>query len=262
MIIHFDKYQGTGNDFILIDDRVNALHPEHDQIARICSRRFGVGADGLILLRNNPSYDFEMVYYNSDGRLSTMCGNGGRCIVSFAKRLGILRDHYHFLAADGPHEAWFTATAPDMVKLRMKDVSSIEKSDEGWLLDTGSPHLVLQVDNLDSLDVKKRGYEIRNKDRFRSDGVNVNFAQSTIKGLFLRTYERGVEDETLSCGTGVTATALVALAEGWLAGEPSSVQVDCPGGLLTVHAKRTGALFTDVWLEGPAEFVFSGEYIF
>lgn len=260
MNIRFCKYQGTGNDFIMIDDRTNALRLEQEQIARLCSRRFGVGADGLILLRDNPSFDFEMVYYNSDGRLSTMCGNGGRCIVSFAKRLGIVRNHYQFLAADGPHEAWFTATCPDMVKLRMKDVSSIEKSDDGWLLDTGSPHLVLQVDNLDTLDVKKRGNEIRNKDRFRADGVNVNFAQSTIKGLFLRTYERGVEDETLSCGTGVTATALVALSEGWLPGEPSSVQLDCPGGLLTVHAKRTDKLFTDVCLEGPAEFVFSGEY--
>lgn len=255
----FYKYQGTGNDFVLFDDRSNSLQLTAAQIVSLCDRRFGIGADGVILLRSLPDFDFEMVYYNADGGISSMCGNGGRCIVSFAKSLGIISQSARFLAADGEHEAVFISNDPDIVKLKMKDVSKIENSQNGFLLDTGSPHFVVQVNELVNLDVKQTGAEIRYSARFQKDGVNINFILIDADEINVRTYERGVEDETLSCGTGVTASALVARFAGLLSEDKSPVIVNCPGGKLKVHASKKDLSFSNIWLEGPAVFVFKGE---
>ena len=259
MTIDFYKYEGTGNDFILIDDRRASLDLNTSQVAKICDRRFGIGADGLILLRNKKGFDFEMLYYNSDGNISSMCGNGGRCIVSFARKLGIVKNKAVFWAVDGRHEAEFISTDPDIVKLKMGNVSSIEKKASGWFLDTGSPHLVIEVKDLNSIDVQQKGRSIREGVDFKENGVNVNFSESTLGGISVRTYERGVEDETLSCGTGVTATALVAMANKWKGTETMPVKVSTPGGILFVHAVQLQNSFEDVWLEGPGTFVFKGE---
>lgn len=258
MTINFCKYEGTGNDFVLIDDRLNALQLSSSQIEKICNRRFGIGADGLILLRNKEGFDFEMVYYNSDGKLSSMCGNGGRCIVSFANKLGILENKAVFWAADGKHEAVLLSINPDVIKLKMNDVSSIEKTSAGWFLDTGSPHLVVEVNKLDSFNVQEEGRAIRNSKDFIQQGVNVNFLENSGKGISVRTYERGVEDETLSCGTGVTATALVAIQNRHWNQDEMPVKVFTPGGVLFVHALGSKNGFTDIWLEGPGTFVYQG----
>lgn len=258
MMAEFYKFQGTGNDFILFDDRAQSVELSVSQIRFLCDRRFGIGADGVILLRSRSGYDFEMVYYNADGNLSSMCGNGGRCIVSFARLLGIVKDKARFLAADGIHDAEFSKLGSDIVKLKMKDVKEISETDGGWLLDTGSPHLVLAVSDLQLLDVKSEGRSIRNGDKFKTEGVNVNFVEAKPKGLFVRTYERGVEDETLSCGTGVTACALVAIQNNWTENGINESKIFTPGGQLVVHASRLDSGFTDIWLEGPATFVFRG----
>ena len=259
MKFEFYKYQGTGNDFILFDDRSGVTLLSAKDISKLCDRRFGIGADGVILLRSKSGYDFEMVYYNADGNLSSMCGNGGRCIVSFAKSLSLIKSNATFWAADGKHLAEFISTNPDVVKLKMKDVETIQRTEDGWLLDTGSPHLIVQVKDLKSVDVKESGSTIRNSPQFKVAGVNVNFVESSEKGLSVRTYERGVEDETLSCGTGVTATALVALENAWVSKDDSNTLVFTPGGVLKVHALRTELGYSEIWLEGPVSFVFRGE---
>ena len=171
----FYKYQGTGNDFIIFDDRENNFHLDSDKIEKLCDRRFGVGADGVILLRSIENYDFEMVYFNADGNLSSMCGNGGRCISALAKSLGIVKEEVNFLAIDGAHIAKFTGSNPDMVKLKMKDVDLIEKVKDGWLLNTGSPHLVSLEKDINLIDVREMGSKIRYSKDFISEGVNVNF---------------------------------------------------------------------------------------
>ncbi len=259
MRLDFYKYQGTGNDFILIDDRPNVLKLSTEQIAKICDRRFGIGADGLILLRKKEGFDFEMIYYNADGNLSSMCGNGGRCIVSFAHKLGIVKSKVVFLAVDGKHEAEILSIDPDVIKLKMNDVPIIEKRTSGWFLDTGSPHLVVEVKELGSLDVQQEGRAIRNSKDFIQQGVNVNFLENSDTGISVRTYERGVEDETLSCGTGVTATALVALMNNWCNPSEMPVKVFTPGGILFVHAVESKNGYTDIWLEGPGTFVYQGK---
>ncbi len=259
MILDFYKYEGTGNDFVLIDDRIGSVNMNAKQVAKICDRRFGIGADGVILLRNKIGYDFEMIYYNSDGNLSSMCGNGGRCIMSFARKLGIVKDKAIFWAADGRHEAELISADPDIIKLKMNDVSVIEEKASGWFLDTGSPHLVMQVSELTSMDVRQQGRSIRNGMDFKEQGVNVNFSEISGDGLSVRTYERGVEDETLSCGTGVTATALVAMLNNWKGATEVPVKVSTPGGVLFVHAVQKKNSFENIWLEGPGTFVFKGE---
>jgi diaminopimelate epimerase len=257
MTLSFDKYQGSGNDFILIDNR-DAIFDKSDVklVARLCDRRFGIGADGLMLLEHKTQADFEMIYYNSDGRLSSMCGNGGRCIMDFAKNLGVIRDQAVFLAADGLHEAHFKDS---LVRLKMSDVKNIEAGEGFFFLDTGSPHLVKFVTELSAYDVFHEGRSIRNSPRFLSQGTNVNFAQSESDALFVRTYERGVEDETLACGTGVTAAALVAALKGVNSGT-GQMNIRTPGGLLKVYYEQTGDnSFRNIWLEGPATKVFHGE---
>jgi diaminopimelate epimerase len=257
MKLPFSKYQGTGNDFVLIDDRDQQFDlNNHALIKHLCDRRFGVGADGLMLLRTREGYDFEMIYYNADGRPSSMCGNGGRCISRFASDIGLVKkDQLHFLAVDGPHEAVLSA---DRVKLKMQDVNNVEIGEDYFWLDTGSPHYVKFVLHLDQLDVVKEGRSIRYNERFSGEGTNVNFVQVWPGSIRVRTYERGVEDETLSCGTGVTASALAAALKG-VASSKAHCEVKTRGGELNVYFSRgEGNAFSDIWLEGPAVAVYSG----
>ncbi len=257
--IPFHKYEGTGNDFVLIDQRQQRYLTRQDTavIERICHRRFGIGADGLILLQLIEGYDFEMVYFNSDGRESTMCGNGGRCIAAFANSLGVASGHCRFLAIDGPHEANIDG---DWVELKMSDVNAVESGDGCFILNTGSPHYVVFVEDLSDMNIVESGQVIRYADRFRKEGINVNFVEKTAEGIEVATYERGVEDETLSCGTGVTAAALsFSLANPDL--KSNEVAIATKGGNLKVRfeKKETGG-FEDIWLCGPAKQVFEGEY--
>ena len=263
-MLTFYKYQGTGNDFIMIDNRDKKFSPNLSAIKKLCDRRFGIGADGLILLENAKGYDFSMVYFNSDGAESSMCGNGGRCITAFAAFLGIIKNNAKFIAIDGGHEAKILENAlpagrQGIVSLKMKDVSAIEKSGNDFILDTGSPHFVRFVDKVSDVDVFNEGRKIRQSERFVKKGINVNFVELKDGVLNVRTYERGVEDETLSCGTGVTASAL-AVALAGLANGKDECKIVVPGGNLKVKYKiQEVNSFTDVWLEGPAAFVFKGE---
>jgi diaminopimelate epimerase len=258
MKLNFYKYQGTGNDFLMIDGRSVPVNLSKQNIAFLCDRRFGVGADGLIILNNRAGYDFEMVYFNSDGGISSMCGNGGRCIVAFARQLGIVKDKARFLAADGDHEANVISASPLIVKLKMADVHLVEEISDALFLNTGSPHYVRIVKDCASINVVEEGKKVRYSERFRQEGTNVNFVEAVEDGFFVRTYERGVEDETLSCGTGVTASAL-ALAFKGISGQVAGIcNIRTPGGQLVVHYKFTGKGFSDVWLEGPAMLVFEG----
>lgn len=255
MNIPFYKYQGTGNDFVLIDNRNNLFDRERrDLVASICHRRFGIGADGFILLQNKEGYDFEMVYYNADGNESTMCGNGGRCIVQFAYDLGVIGSQTRFLAVDGPHDA---QVSDGLVHLHMIDVRPMaEKGTNAYFLNTGSPHYVEHVQNIEQFPVVDSGKKIRYSDAFQPGGTNVNFMQEVDGALFVRTYERGVEDETYSCGTGVTAAAIAAS----VLGKTSPVSVKTLGGDLRVsYTKNTDGSYSDVYLIGPAVKVFQGE---
>lgn len=254
MEMDFLKYQGAGNDFIMMDNRVEAF-PKDDVslIAKMCDRRFGIGADGLILLENEDGFDFRMVYFNADGRESSMCGNGGRCIAAFAKYLGVINKEASFLAIDGPHVA--TIVADGMVRLGMQDVHDVEILEEGhYLLDTGSPHYVIVLDTMPN-DIVALAKEIRFNKRFQAEGVNVNFIVLNDEGLQIRTYERGVEDETLACGTGSVAAAIVASRYNSL----DKYKISTQGGDLYVDFK---ASFQKVFLEGPATFVYSGTWSF
>lgn len=252
----FFKYQGTGNDFVMVDNRTNVFPKNNTKlISRICDRRFGIGADGLILLENDSNADFRMVYYNSDGNESTMCGNGGRCIVAFAKMLGITDDEATFTAIDGLHHA---TVDKGIVSLQMKDVNMITVYENYVFLDTGSPHHVEIVDDLPDFDVKQVGASIRYSGLYGDKGSNVNFvSQAGTDKFSVRTYERGVEDETLSCGTGVTAVAIAMKVLGKAGAE--TVTLVTPGGELTVSFLQNGKQFTNIFLTGPADFVFKGE---
>ncbi len=255
MQISFYKYQGTGNDFVLIDNRSRQLSLSTDQVRFLCDRRFGIGADGLMLLETEPGVDFKMVYYNSDGRESSMCGNGGRCITAFAKHLGLIGDSARFLAVDGIHEAHVSG---DQVSLKMQDVKDVETGDNYFFLNTGSPHYVTQVQGIESFDVVGEGKKVRYNNRFAAEGTNVNFIERRDNALFVRTYERGVEDETYSCGTGVTAAALVAALRG-LSDTRNNCFIETKGGLLEVTFEKVlEKNFYNIWLKGPALLVFQG----
>lgn len=260
MEITFYKYQGTGNDFVLIDNRTLALPRNNTKLYRqICNRRFGIGADGFIMVQNKEGYDFEMVYFNSDGNESSMCGNGGRCITMFAKQLGIIENKAHFLAIDGDHDA--TIDNNGWVSLKMKNVDEIETIENDFFLDTGSPHYVRFIDgDVAQTPLIEDAKTIRYNNRFAAEGTNVNMVEKANGVLNVRTYERGVEDETFSCGTGVTAVALAAFAnqpEGKNIVQPIST----PGGKLQVTFDKTGTgTFENIWLQGPATFVFKGTY--
>lgn len=253
MPLSFYKYQGTGNDFVMVDNRKLTFPAEDEQmIKHLCDRRTGIGADGLILLQDHDEYDFEMVYFNADGRLGSMCGNGARCTVRFAKQLGVIEDVAYFLAADGEHQATIER---EQIQLKMGDVTGVERIEQDFYLNTGSPHYVRFVDNVRDLDVYAEGRAVRYNDRFEAKGTNVNFVERLSEDtIYVRTYERGVEDETLSCGTGVTACALVA----GMRGMESPVRVKTPGGNLQVSFEQHGDSFRYVYLTGPAKLVFTG----
>ena len=253
MELSFYKYQGTGNDFIMIDNRNEFFNSSDNQlVARLCDRRFGIGADGLILLENDPDVDFKMVYFNSDGNTSSMCGNGGRCIVKFAFDLGVIADKTSFIAIDGLHDAYIEN---NLVHLKMINIDQIERNEEFFFMNTGSPHYVEFVNELDSFPVYAEGFKIRNNDRFKKEGTNVNFVQCISPDTIgVRTYERGVEDETWSCGTGVTASAIAASFKGY----NSPVNVKTKGGDLLITFSAKNNMYEDVFLCGPAERVFEG----
>lgn len=256
MTLHFYKYQGTGNDFIVADNRKNELSLTTEQINNLCDRRFGIGADGLMLLNQIAGFDFEMKYYNADGKPGTMCGNGGRCMTKFAYHLGIHRELYRFLASDGVHEAEIDIDG--IVSVRMKDVNTFRKFHTDFIVDTGSPHYIKMTTNVMDLDVFKKGSEIRHSKEFEEEGINVNFVEQAeeVDKIIVRTYERGVEDETLSCGTGVTAAALVCYhnENGF-----NEVEVTTLGGKLSVEFDKTDEYkFENIWLCGPAEKIFEG----
>lgn len=254
MSISFYKYQGTGNDFIMIDNRSGNFPKNNTKlVAQMCDRKFGIGADGLILLEEHKMADFTMVYYNADGNMSTMCGNGGRCIVQFAHGLGIVSTEANFEAVDGMHQALIYE---ESVSLKMNSVENIAINDTYTFLDTGSPHHVQLVENLKDFTVFNDGRAIRN-DLYGKVGANVNFVEQLESDIFsVRTYERGVEDETLSCGTGVTAVALAMHANGKT--KSNEVQLQTPGGLLNVTFRKVENGYNDIWLKGPAIEVFKG----
>jgi diaminopimelate epimerase len=257
MKIEFFKYHGTGNDFIILDNRDGQYSGlTQKQVKHICDRHFGIGADGLMLLNVKAGFDFEMIYYNADGNESSMCGNGGRCLVKFAYDQGHVKSTYHFIATDGTHDAEIDMEG--LIRLRMQDVTAVDEHSSYTLLNTGSPHFVKFTANLDEVDVEQTGREIRYSKAFAKEGVNVNFVETLNEdSIYVRTYERGVENETLSCGTGVTAAALMSAhnENGF-----NRVEVKTPGGHLSVeYIKTDDQHFENIWLCGPAEFVFKGE---
>ena len=259
-MLPFIKYQGTGNDFVMIDQRESKFlsRTDHERIARLCDRRFGVGADGLILLENHVDYAFEMVYFNADGYQSSMCGNGGRCIAHYAHALGVPGAHYRFLAIDGPHEA--KVGEGNWVELKMSDVRELSSDNGQYILDTGSPHYVTFVEDVSDINVVESGQQIRYSKPFKEAGINVNFVEMTDKGLRVATYERGVEAETLSCGTGVTAAALAFAVQRPEEREVYRVPIHAKGGSLEIRFRQLpDGAFTDIWLCGPATPVFVGE---
>ena len=254
-MVEFYKYQGTGNDFVMIDNRNNVFDKNDlKKVQELCDRRFGIGADGLILIENLDDLDFNMIYFNADGSQS-FCGNGSRCAVAFAKYLGIIEKQAMFLSTDGEHEAWINEA--DEVSLKMHDVSTIEKGKDYYFINTGSPHFIVQVDDVKDIDVKVEGATIRYNKRFKAEGTNVNFVKYKDHALDIRTYERGVEDETLSCGTGVTAAALSFADSQSL--DAGVVNVNAVGGNLKVGFKKIGNEYKDIWLIGPAAFVYKGQ---
>ncbi len=251
--MEFFKYQGTGNDFVMVDNRNLQFPKDRILIEKCCDRRFGIGGDGLILLENHPTLDFKMIYYNSDGRESSMCGNGGRCIIAFANFLEIFKTKTKFEAIDGLHEG---EIKNGLVKLKMSDVAEIKKIEGDFELNTGSPHYIKMVENVENFDVFTNGSAIRNSERYKAEGINVNFVQKIAEDqIFVRTFERGVEDETFSCGTGVTAAALVMFKNS----DADAMNIKTLGGNLKITAVKDGESFKNIWLEGPAQQVFKGK---
>ncbi|WP_299277681.1 diaminopimelate epimerase [uncultured Psychroserpens sp.] len=255
MELTFYKYQGTGNDFVMVDNRQQIFNKKDTAfISFLCDRRFGIGADGLILLETHESCDFRMVYFNADGNESSMCGNGGRCITAFANFLGVIKDTATFEAIDGLHKA---KIENGLVSLQMQDVSSIETYESHTFLDTGSPHHIQMANDLASFDVKTIGRQIRSGEPYNEEGSNVNFVSKNSDDSFsVRTYERGVEDETYSCGTGVTAVALAMHYIGET--EKNLITLETEGGTLKVSFEKGHGSYENIWLIGPATQVYKG----
>ena len=258
MYLSFTKYQGAGNDFIMVDNRKSVFPIIHrnNMIQQLCHRRFGIGADGLILLEEDPEFDFKMVYFNSDGNESSMCGNGGRCIAAFAKDLNIIQNSAVFNAIDGKHEVELKSDTN--VELHMKNVNHLETGPDTAVLNTGSPHYVVFVEDVSKINVVELARKIRYNDQYTKDGINVNFAQWEDDHLLVNTYERGVEDETLACGTGITAAAL-SWNELYKHKDSGDIKVKAKGGELSVKFKKSGDEYFDIWLCGPAVKVFEGK---
>jgi len=258
MKLDFLKYEGAGNDFILIDNRNEtfSLVKDTERIKKLCDRHFGIGADGLMILQMQNGFDFEMLYFNADGREGSMCGNGGRCIVAFAKHLELVKEETNFLAVDGPHYARISENG-NWVSLQMIDVQEIKTDEDAFVLNTGSPHYVLEVKNLAIKDVYQDGKSIRYNKTYCEKGINVNFVEDLGNQYYVRTYERGVENETFACGTGVTAVSMAMAKKKGLTGRISNL-IKVPGGNLNVNFNYDGNSFNNVFLEGPATFVFKG----
>lgn len=255
MKITFNKYQGAGNDFVIIDNRKGIFNPDdYNLINKLCDRRFGIGADGLILISDCSRYDFEMKYFNSDGFEGTMCGNGGRCSADFAIRTGIAGKKLIFKAIDGNHKA---VSEEGIIRLQMNDVKESRLINGSYFINTGSPHYVIFKKDIDKLDINTEGKKIRWSDEFAPEGTNVNFVDIVEKGIYVRTFERGVEEETLSCGTGVTASAISSVLSGHF--DTNTVGVKTKGGDLSVSFNIAGKTISNIWLSGPATFVFEGQ---
>ncbi len=256
MDLQFYKYQGTGNDFIMIDNRSLSFPKNNTTIInKLCDRRFGIGADGLILLEPAENYDFKMIYFNADGNEGSMCGNGGRCLAAFAKQLGIFEDETTFIATDGEHYATINN---EIVSIKMIDIDCIIKEKNYTFLNTGSPHHIEFTDDISAINVKESGKKIRYGAPYFKEGTNVNFAEQTGNNSFkVRTYERGVENETLACGTGVTAVAIAANNNGIT--KQNSIKIEVLGGKLEVSFEKENNTYKNVFLTGPAKFVFEGK---
>lgn len=254
--VDFVKFQGAGNDFVMINLMTNNLILTEQQIGTLCNRRFGIGADGLITISRSEAAQFRMTYYNCDGRLASFCGNGGRCTAAFAYSLGIAGKTMTFEGFDGIHHAVIIEADGDdyAVELSMRDVSQFGFRNHDLIVDTGSPHYVTQVEDAGGIDIIAEGRRIRYDKSVSENGVNVDFVEKRKDRLFVRTYERGVEDETLACGTGVTASAMAAsLWFGW-----NNVDIETPGGNLNVKFDKSGNSFTNVRLTGNAVASFRG----
>jgi|TARA_B110000285_G_scaffold234071_1_gene309765 diaminopimelate epimerase len=258
MQIQFDKYQGAGNDFIIIDNRTGSYEIlSEKELDLLCDRHKGIGADGVILIQNHKELDFEMRYFNADGNLSSMCGNGGRCAVAFAHRHKIIEKSTRFMAVDGVHQA--TLISPIDVRLQMQDVSGIIQNGKTIIIDTGSPHLVLLLDDIQAVDVKKEGATIRYSEAFKKEGINVNFIEKKGNALFdIRTYERGVENETLACGTGAVAAAIAMHHISKSKEKVTKFILNALGGKLTIDFEVKERHYSNVFLQGPATYIFSG----
>lgn len=259
MNFHFCKYHGAGNDFILLDNRPGIYNhmKNKDSVAALCHRRFGIGADGLMMIENSDGYDFKMVYYNADGNEGSMCGNGGRCIVAFAHRLGIIEYKTKFIASDGEHEAELMGS--EYVNLKMQDVHQVDMYNDHVVLNTGSPHYILPISQIDTYPVYEKGKHIRYSEEFPK-GINVNFIEKSNSEWKIRTYERGVEDETWACGTGATAAAL-AIVEMNKSYDLNEIKLIAKGGPLTIRFERKApGHFENIWLCGCAVFVYEGEF--
>ncbi|MGL1887494.1 MAG: diaminopimelate epimerase [Reichenbachiella sp.] len=251
MAVNFYKYQGTGNDFVMIDNRDQSFAHNIETIAKLCNRRTGIGADGLILIENHDTLDFDMVYFNADGSQS-LCGNGSRCAVNFARFLGVIDSSTNFQTIDGAYHA---TIAEGIVHLKMKDQQNPSQHEDHYFLNNGSPHHIIFVEKAEAAPVVKQGSTVRYSDQYKPEGTNVNFVEiKSQHDVFVRTYERGVEDETLSCGTGITASCLAAADKGLM----SPISVQSKGGNLEVKFQKTEGGFTNIWLIGPAVQVFTG----
>ncbi|MFO7924113.1 MAG: diaminopimelate epimerase [Bacteroidales bacterium] len=256
MQLKFYKYHGNGNDFIIIDNRQNTFPANnHALIKYLCNRNFGIGADGLMLMEETPGMDFHMHYYNSDGREGTMCGNGGRCMIHFAAKIGLIDKTAIFSGIDGHHQGRIDKNG--LVHLKMQDVNKVKKDGNAYIINTGSPHYIIFTDNISGLDVINAGRKIRYDEKYGNEGINVNFVQTENERIRIRTYERGVENETLACGTGSVAAAIgTVLKENR---NISRVIVETLGGILEVNFRRKNKEhFSDIWLSGPAKMVFEG----
>lgn len=262
MNIPFNKYHGTGNDFILIDNRSTFFKPNKKLIAFLCDRNYGIGADGLITLEKSKGLDFAMHYFNADGNESTMCGNGGRCITAFAQHLGIIKDNASFSAIDGEHTSIITKNndSTSIIKLKMSNIASYKKIKNDFIIDSGSPHYVKFINKLESLNVFTLGEKIRHDKKISKNGVNVDFVEYHPNKIHVRTYERGVENETLSCGTGAVASAIATSI--LKKSTKNKIAIQTLGGELSVEFKRKNDKFHDIWLTGPATLVFIGEFLY
>ena len=258
MYLSFYKYQGTGNDFIIVDCMTETVSLNKEQIIFLCNRKFGIGADGLMMIVADTETDFLMEYYNADGNTGSMCGNGGRCIVNYAFKKKYIGMETNFRAADGVHKAIITDTNANRVRLQMGDIKKPVLDSGDVILDTGSPHYVRFVKSAEETNVVVEGRKIRFSEAYMQRGININFVEMQMDELYVRTYERGVEDETLSCGTGVTASVIAAAFTNLIT-ENGEQKVKTPGGILSVQYKKSGDGYSDVWLEGDASFVYAGK---